>query len=98
MVSLACRSDDGAAVLKRHSAALQHAGFGDRVFSFDRAAAEVFPDLAVARERTGRRLAGFDGLIAAIAKSHGLPIATRNTGDFVDCGIEVIDPWAAASS
>ncbi len=71
-------------------------GFTDRVFDFDRAAAEVFPDLVVARERTGRRLAGFDGLIAAIARSQGLAIATRNTDDFVDCGIEVINPWAVA--
>ena len=68
-------------------------GFADRVFDFDRAAADVFPDLVVARERAGRRLTGFDGLIAAIARSRGLPIATRNIADFADCGLEVINPW-----
>jgi predicted nucleic acid-binding protein len=71
-------------------------GFVDRVFDFDRAAADVFADLVVARERSGRRLAGFDALIAAIAKSQGLAIATRNTGDFAGCGIDLLNPWEAA--
>jgi predicted nucleic acid-binding protein len=68
-------------------------GFADRVFDFDSAAAEVFGDLVVARERAGRRLEGFDGLIAAIARSRGLPIATRNVDDFQGCGIVMINPW-----
>jgi toxin FitB len=68
-------------------------GFGDRVFDFDAAAAEVFGDVVVARERAGRRLEGFDGLIAAIANSRGLPVATRNVADFADCGLTVICPW-----
>jgi predicted nucleic acid-binding protein len=68
-------------------------GFADRVFDFDVPAAEAYGDLAVIREQAGRRLEGFDGLIAAIAKSRALPIATRNTGDFAGCGIELISPW-----
>jgi hypothetical protein len=36
----------------------------------------------VAREQVGRPLEGFDGLIVAIAKSRGCPIATGNTGRF----------------
>lgn len=69
-------------------------GFEDRVFDFDFPAAEVYGDLAAARERAGRRLHGFDGLIAAIAKSRSLPVATRNTSDFTECGIDVINPWS----
>ncbi len=73
-------------------------GFAHRVLDFDGTAAEIFGDLVVARERAGRRLESFDGLIAAIAKSRGLPIATRNIADFDGCGIEVISPWYVASS
>jgi toxin FitB len=68
-------------------------GFENRVFDFDLPAAEIYGDLAAGRERAGRRSPGFDGLIAAIARSRGLPVATRNANDFVECGIEVINPW-----
>jgi predicted nucleic acid-binding protein len=71
-------------------------GFANRIFDFDVAASEAYGDIVVARERAGRRLEGFDVLIAAIAKSRGLSIATRNIGDFEGCGIEVISPWDAA--
>lgn len=68
-------------------------GFANRVFDFDGMAAEVYGELIAARERLGRPLEGFDGLIAAIASSRGLPVATRNVADFADCGITVICPW-----
>ena len=70
-------------------------GFVDRLFGFDGQAADAFAELVAARERGGRRLAGFDGLIAAIALSRGLGLATRNTGDFEGCGVPVINPWSA---
>ena len=59
------------------------------MFDLDASAADVYGDLVVERERTGRHLEGFDGLIAAIAKSRGMPIATRNSDDFAGCGIDV---------
>jgi predicted nucleic acid-binding protein len=34
-------------------------------------------------------------MIAAIAKSRGASLATRNIKDFSDCGIETINPWTA---
>ena len=67
--------------------------FVNRVFDFDAAASDAYGDLMVARERIGRRLEAFDGLIAAIAKSRALPIVTRNTDDFENCGVRVISPW-----
>jgi toxin FitB len=70
--------------------------FANRVFDFDRIAAEVYGELVVARERSGRPLEGFDGLIAAIAKSRSLPLATRNLADFAGCGIALISPWQDA--
>jgi predicted nucleic acid-binding protein len=68
-------------------------GFANRVFDFDGTAAEVYGELIAARERSGRPLEGFDGLIAAIASSRGLPLATRNVADFADCGVTLICPW-----
>jgi predicted nucleic acid-binding protein len=68
-------------------------GLSDRTFDFDAAAAEAYGDLVVARERAGRPLEGFDGLIAAIAKSRGLAVATRDMQDFAACGIPVVSPW-----
>jgi toxin FitB len=71
-------------------------GFGSRVFGFDANAADAYGELAADCERAGRRLHGFDGLIAAIAKSRGLIVATRNAGDFTECGVAVINPWNTA--
>jgi toxin FitB len=68
--------------------------FGDRVFSFDRLAANAYGELVATRERSGRRLEGADAFIAAIAASRGLAIATRDIGGFDGCGVELIDPWA----
>jgi predicted nucleic acid-binding protein len=34
-----------------------------------------------------------DGQIAAIARVNGLELATRNSRDFADCGIDLIDPF-----
>ena len=34
-----------------------------------------------------------DGLLAATALEHSLAIVTRNTADFADCGVVVINPW-----
>jgi len=41
----------------------------------------------------GRPISQFDCQIAAIARAHEASVATRNTGDYEGCGIEVIDPW-----
>jgi toxin FitB len=66
---------------------------GPRVFAFDAAAAAVYGEMAAARERVGRPLNGIDGLIAAIAQARDAIIATRNVGDFTDCGVAIVNPW-----
>lgn len=68
-------------------------GLADRIFDFDAAAADIFGDIMVAREKAGRRLEGYDGLILAIAKSRGASIATRNVADFAGCGVNIANPW-----
>ena len=71
-------------------------GFGNRILPFDSRAAHAYAEIAAARRRMGRRIPEADCQIAAIARSHGMAVATRNVGDFSDTGIEVIDPWAGA--
>jgi hypothetical protein len=58
-------------------------------------AASAYAELAARRRAAGRPLSGFDGLIAASAKAEGAAIATRDTGDFQGCGIDLINPWEA---
>jgi predicted nucleic acid-binding protein len=67
--------------------------FANRVLPFDSAAAQAFALIAAARRRMGRPIGDFDAQIAAIARSHGATVATRNVADFSDCGIDIIDPW-----
>lgn len=40
-----------------------------------------------------RTLPAFDSLIAATALAHGLTVATRNTRDFAELGIRVVNPF-----
>ena len=61
---------------------------------FDSAAAREFADIAASRRRAGRPISEADARIAAIARSRGGALATRNVGDFVGCRLELIDPWA----
>jgi predicted nucleic acid-binding protein len=74
-------------------ATLMLRGLSTRIFDFDQPAADVYGDVRTARERMGRHLEGFDGLIAAIALSRGFAIATRNTADFEGCGVALVNPW-----
>ena len=69
--------------------------FAGRVLAFDRAAAAAFGEIGARRRRGGNPIGSLDCQIAAIARSHGAPVATRNVKHFADCGIEVIDPWRA---
>ncbi|UEM24015.1 type II toxin-antitoxin system VapC family toxin [Skermanella mucosa] len=67
--------------------------FVNRMLPFDGAAAVVFASIAAARRRQGRPTSTFDAQIAAITHSRNAVLATRNTADFLDCGITVVDPW-----
>ncbi|NMK45226.1 type II toxin-antitoxin system VapC family toxin [Achromobacter sp. Bel] len=64
-----------------------------QVLSFDGDAADAYAEIAAERRAAGRPVSQFDAMIAAIARSRGASLATRNVKDFIDCGINVIDPW-----
>ena len=67
--------------------------FGDRVLAFDTAAARVYASLVVRARAQGCPIAVADGQIAAICVSRGATLATRNTKDFTDTGVDLINPW-----
>ncbi len=54
--------------------------------------------LSEAEIRTRREQAGMpvtipDAMTAATALAYGASVATRNVGDFIGCGIGVVNPW-----
>jgi predicted nucleic acid-binding protein len=70
--------------------------FAGRVLPFDDQAARAYAALFAARKQAGRPAGTIDLMVAAIARSQGASVATRNGPDFAGCGIAVIDPWQAA--
>ncbi len=67
--------------------------FRNRDLPFDSAAARNFAEIAVVKKRIGRPSQYPDMQIAAIARSRGAAVATRNVADFEHCGIKIINPW-----
>ncbi len=77
--------------------ALINEDFRDRVQPFDSQAAGRYAAVVVGREKLGRPISMADAQIAAICSVHSATLATRNTGDFTDTGISLINPWDASS-
>lgn len=77
------------------AAAMFATDFADRVLGFGSDAARAYASIAAARRRAGRPISAFDAQIAAIARSVGASLATRNVHDFDDTGLDVVDPWDA---
>jgi len=69
--------------------------FGGRILGFGTEAAPPYARIASERRRAGRPISHFDAQIAAIARSVGAAIATRNRADFEGCGVALVDPWNA---
>ena len=67
--------------------------FYGRVLPFDERASVRYADIATGRERMGRPIGVADAQIAAICRDSGATLATRNTPDFEETGIKLIDPW-----
>ena len=67
--------------------------FAGRILAFDAAASEAYAVLRARARAQGNAIAPADGYIAATATSHGLIVATRDTGPFEAAGLTVINPW-----
>jgi predicted nucleic acid-binding protein len=70
-------------------------GFDFDVLPFDARAAEAYAHMHIRRPASGAPLSVQDGMIAAICLVHGATLATRNTKDFADLGVDLVDPWQA---
>ena len=67
--------------------------FTGRVLPFDSAAARTYAEIAASRRAAGRPVATMDAQIAAIARSKNMAVATRNTRDFTNTGVDLTNPW-----
>jgi len=64
--------------------------FSGRILSIDARVADRWGKIVAA---AGRPLPAVDSLIGATAAHHGLSLVTRNVKDFVDMGLDIINPW-----
>ena len=69
--------------------------FAGYVLAFDIDSSTHYADILAARTRAGRTISAVDAQIAAISRQHQATLATRNTADFTDIGIDLINPWEA---
>ena len=67
--------------------------FAGRVLPFDSEAAQAYAVIGAERRAAGLPISLADCQIAAIAHATGATIATRDTGGFRGCGVEVVNPW-----
>lgn len=81
------------AKLERGFERLISGGFRGRVLALDEASAREYGVLMGRRKRLGHPMSVLDGLIAAVTRTHGMALATRNTRDFDDCSLDLIDPF-----
>lgn len=79
--------------LEAHAMEMFEEDFAGRILPFDVHAAVEYATLVAGCEAQGRAVSMADAQIAAICRTHGAPIATRNVRDFEFPGIEVINPW-----
>ena len=66
--------------------------FAGRILSVDSQVADRWGRLVAA---AGRPLPAIDSLLGATSAHHGLSMVTRNTRDFTNMGLDVINPWAS---
>jgi len=69
--------------------------FENRILQFDIRAARAAAELAGLRRKKKRAVGFRDTFIAGIAISRNATLATRNTKDFKDAGVPLVDPWIA---
>ncbi|TRX00171.1 type II toxin-antitoxin system VapC family toxin [Candidatus Methylobacter oryzae] len=66
--------------------------FSERILIIDTAVALCCAKLYVPDPRSDR-----DAIIAATALVHGMTVVTRNVDDFKQTGVEILNPWEAAT-
>ena len=69
-------------------------GFRERILPFDSVATRAYAQIAADLRQAGRPIGMADCQIAAICRSRGAVLVTRNVRHFKGTGIEVVNPWA----
>ena len=69
-------------------------GFRERILPFDSVAARACAEIAAERRHADRPIGEADCQIAAISRTRGAALVTRNVRDFESTGLDVIDPWS----
>lgn len=67
--------------------------FTGRVLGFDQSCTIAYAEHTLKSRRKGYSLSVFDSLLAAIAATHVMSVATRDTRPFNVSGVSVINPW-----
>ncbi len=71
------------------------ARFSGRILPIDAVVADRWGLLAAEAKRKGKPLAIIDGLLAATALEHNLTVVSRNTSDFANTHVAILNPWKA---
>jgi toxin FitB len=69
------------------------ARFAGRILAVDSSIADRWGLLAADAKRRGKALSTVDGLLAATAIHHNLTVVSRNSADFANVQIPVLNPW-----
>ena len=73
-------------------------GFSERILPFDSSAARAYAEIASEKRLAGRPIGEADCQIAAISRSRGAVLVTRNVRDFEGTGVNVVNPWSVAQA
>ena len=68
--------------------------FAGRILPFDSDAASAYATIAAERRAAGRPMSHADCQTAAVARSRGASVVTRDVDDFEGCGIDVTTDWS----
>ena len=66
--------------------------FRDRILAFDADAARIWGEIVGSAQRDGAPMSPAEARIAALARRHGLVLATCDEDRFRGMGVEVLDP------
>ena len=83
-----CRS-----TLQAAAQALFGEDFSVRVLTFDAGGAVAYGEDFAARKRAGRATAPLDLMVAAVARSNGARVVTRDAAGSAGCGVPLQGPW-----
>ncbi len=67
--------------------------FSGRILDLDIATLLLWGTLTARLEATGQPMSVMDSLIAASALHNNLILVTRNTSDYLPCGVQLLNPW-----